>query len=232
LAFSGLQLAATAPCYTGMQEILSVFVGVGLAAACGFRVFIPLLVVSVAGLSGQLTLSPSFQWIASYPALITFGVATALEVTAYYVPWLDNLLDSIATPAAVVAGTVVSASMISGMNPYLQWTLAAIAGGGAAAAVQSATVVTRAASTAATGGLANPVVATAELGLSLLTSFLTLVLPVLTVLTLLVVGIFVGRKLWRRFAQRKASQFQQTTATSSQPVEYHSVHSAMPLVER
>src|SRR5688572_12753348 len=158
-----------------MQEMLSVFVGVGLAAACGFRIFVPLLVMSIAAVSGQLTLSPSFQWIGSYPALITFGVATVLEITAYYVPWLDNLLDSIATPAAVVAGTIVTASVVSGMNPYLQWTLAVIAGGGAAGLVQGATVLTRAASTTTTGGLANPVVATAEWGLSLITSFLTLI---------------------------------------------------------
>src|SRR5687768_218879 len=162
-----------------MQEILSVCMGIGLAAACGFRIFIPPLVMSIAAVSGNLTLSPGFQWIGTYPALITFGVATALEITAYYVPWLDNLLDSIATPAAVVAGTVVTASMVSGMSPFLQWTLAVIAGGGAAGLVQTATVVTRAASTATTGGIANPLIATGEWVLSLLMSFLTLVVPVM-----------------------------------------------------
>jgi hypothetical protein len=188
-----------------MQEALSVFVGVGLAAACGFRIFVPLLVMSVAAVSGHLTVAPSFQWIGTHPALITFGVATALEIAAYYVPWLDNLLDSIATPAAVVAGTVVTASMISGMSPFLQWTLAVIAGGGAAGLVQTATVVTRAASTATTGGIANPLIATGEWVLSLLMSFLTLVVPVMAVLALAVGGIFAGRKVWHYFAQRRNS---------------------------
>ena len=178
--------------------------GVGLAAACGFRIFVPLLVMSVAAVSGHLTLGPSFQWIGTYPALITFGVATALEITAYYVPWLDNLLDSIATPAAMVAGTVVTASMVSGMSPFLQWTLAVIAGGGAAGLVQTATVMTRAASTATTGGLANPLVATGEWILSLLMSFLSLVVPVMAVLALAVGGIFAGRKVWHHLAQRKS----------------------------
>src|SRR6185503_16400601 len=76
--------------FGSMQEVMSLFVGVGLAAACGFRIFVPLLAMSVAALSGHLTLGPSFQWIGSYPALIAFSAATVLEITAYYVPWLDN----------------------------------------------------------------------------------------------------------------------------------------------
>jgi len=178
--------------------------GVGLAAACGFRIFIPPLIMSIAALSGNLTLSPSFAWIGTYPALITFAVATVLEITAYYVPWLDNFLDSIATPAAMVAGTIVTASMVSGMNPWMQWTLAIIAGGGAAGVVQATTVLTRAASTATTGGLGNPVVATAEWGLSLVTSFVSFVAPFLAVLALCAVAVFGGHKLWRRYEQRRA----------------------------
>jgi hypothetical protein len=187
-----------------MQEILSICVGIGLAAACGFRIFIPPLIMSIAAMSGNLTLSPSFAWIGTYPALITFAVATGLEVTAYYVPWLDNFLDSIATPAAMVAGTVVTASMVSGMSPWMQWTLAIIAGGGAAGLVQGTTVLTRAASTATTGGLANPVIATAEWGLSLGTAILTVVAPILAIILLAVVAIFGGRKLWRYYAQRRS----------------------------
>jgi hypothetical protein len=186
-----------------MQEILSVCIGIGLAAACGFRIFIPPLIMSIAAMSGNLALSPGFAWIGTYPALVTFAVATVLEITAYYVPWLDNLLDSIATPAAMVAGTIVTASIVSGMSPFLQWTLAVIAGGGAAGLVQGTTVLTRAASTATTGGLANPVVATAEWGLSLGTTLLTLVAPILAVLALCVVAVFAGRKLWRRYEQRR-----------------------------
>ncbi len=204
--------------------------GIGLAAACGFRVFVPLLVVSIASFSGHLTLAPSFQWLGTYPALITFCAATVLEITAYYVPWLDNFLDSIATPAAVIAGTVVTASMVTGMSPLLKWTLAVIAGGGAAGLVQSATVLTRAASTTTTGGLANPVLATAELGFSVLTSLLTLVVPVVTVVALAIIGFFVGRRLWRYVAQKRKlgiSQAPQSTDTGSGvPVEYHTVPAA------
>src|SRR3974377_1629839 len=112
-----------------METVLSVCVGIGLTAACGFRVFVPLLVMSIASLSGHLTLAHGFDWIGTYPALIAFSVATALEIAGYYIPWVDHLLDTLATPAAVVAGTVVTASMVGGMSPLLKLTLAVLAGG-------------------------------------------------------------------------------------------------------
>ncbi len=184
------------------ETVLSVLVGLGLAAACGFRVFIPLLIMSLAVRSGHLTLAANFQWIASDVALITFVAATALEVTAYYVPWLDNFLDSIATPSAVVAGTIVTAAMVTNLDPFLKWTLAVIAGGGLAGLVQSGTVVTRAVSSATSGGLANPVVSTAELGLSSLTSVLAVLVPIAALLLVGIVGIGVSRQAVKRWKNR------------------------------
>lgn len=188
----------------GSETLLSVCLGIGLSAACGFRVFVPLLVLSIATLSGHVTLGQNFQWIGSYPALVAFSVATALEIAGYYVPWVDHLLDTIASPAAVVAGTVVTASIVTGMSPLLKWALAVIAGGGAAGLVQGATVLTRGASTATTGGLANPIFATIELGGSILTSMAALVAPVVLVLLLVVALVVVGRKVSRRFRKTHA----------------------------
>src|SRR5205814_3692163 len=146
-----------------MENLLSICLGIGLSAACGFRIFVPMLVMSIAALSGHLSLAHGFEWIGSYPALIAFSVATCLEIAGYYIPWVDHLLDTVATPAAIVAGTIVTASMVADVSPFLKWTLAIIAGGGAAGMVQGTTVLARGASGATTAGLANPVVATAEL---------------------------------------------------------------------
>lgn len=179
-----------------MNELLSVGMGIGLAAACGFRVFVPLLFVSLAAKAGKLTLVPSFQWMGTDIAMITFAVATALEVGAYYIPWLDNLLDTVATPAAVVAGAVISASVFTGMDPFLRWTLAIIAGAGAAGAVQTASVVTRAASTATTGGFGNFVVATGELILSVVAAFLA---PFVALVLIACLIIFISRKAYKRY---------------------------------
>src|SRR5438067_3098081 len=136
-----------------MDLLLSVCIGIGLSAACGFRIFVPLLFMSIAANSGHLHLAPSFGWIGSTGALVAFGVATVLEVGAYYIPWLDHFLDTLATPAAIVAGIVVTASMVSDVSPFLKWTLAVIAGGGVAGSVQATTVLARALSFAGTGGL-------------------------------------------------------------------------------
>jgi len=181
-----------------MQYALYVLLGIGLAAACGFRVFVPFLTISIAALSGHLWLAPDFAWLGSWPALIVFGVATVLEIVAYYVPWLDHLLDIAATPAAIVAGIVVTASVVSGMSPVLRWTLAAIAGGGVAAAVQLATVALRRASTYATAGLAHPLASTLETGGSVGMSILSLLLPFVAGTLAIVLILVAARWLLRR----------------------------------
>jgi hypothetical protein len=180
-----------------MEMILSLCVGVGLSAACGFRVFVPLLMMSIATASGHLVLSPGFQWIGSPAALAAFSVATALEIAGYYIPWVDHFLDVVATPAAAVAGTIITASLVTEMSPFLRWTLAVIAGGGAASLVQGATVVARGFSGATTAGMANPLVATLELGGSVVTSVLALVAPALAVLGIVSLLVWVGGKYLR-----------------------------------
>jgi hypothetical protein len=159
--------------------MLGVCLGIALAAACGFRVFVPLLVLSAVSKAGWLTLADSFAWIGTTPALVTFAAATLLEIGAYYVPWLDNLLDSAAGPLAVVAGVVVSAAVLTDLDPLVKWTLAIVAGGSAAGAVQAATTGVRALSSTTTLGIANPIVATAELGGSIALSLLSILFPVL-----------------------------------------------------
>src|SRR5436190_13795831 len=180
-----------------METVLSICVGVGLSAACGFRIFVPLLVMSIASRSGHLTLAHGFDWISTDPALIAFSVATVVEILGYYMPWIDQVLDTVASPAAVIAGTIVTASMVSDMSPFLKWTLAVIAGGGAAGLVQGTTVLTRGASLASTAGLANPVVATLELGGAVITSVMAVLVPVLVLVLLVVFFVFFGRKLYR-----------------------------------
>src|ERR1043166_2823001 len=182
-----------------METLLSVCVGIGLSAACGFRVFVPLLAVNIAALSGHLTLAHGFEWIGSYPALVAFSVATCLEIAGYYIPWVDHLLDTIATPAAVIAGTIITASLVTDMSPFLKWTLAVIAGGGAAGLVQGTTVAARGASTLTTAGLGNPVVATLEFAGAAITSILAILAPLLAIALVLGVLLIIGRKLFRQF---------------------------------
>ncbi len=191
-----------------METLLSIFVGIGLSTACGFRIFVPLLVMSIASLTGHLTLAPDFEWIGTYPALAAFGVATIFEIAAYYVPWIDNLLDTIAIPAAMVAGTIVMASAVSEMSPFLKWALAVIVGGGVAGTVQGFTSITRIASTATTGGLGNPVLSTVEAGGSIAMSILAIAVPVLAVIAVIMIIYFAARKIYGWLFRRNRLQAQ------------------------
>ncbi len=187
-----------------MELLTSLLIGLGLSAACGFRVFVPPLVMSAAALSGQLTLSPEFAWMGSYPALIAFGAATLFEVGGYYVPWLDNLLDAVATPAAVVAGTVMTSSMVADMGPLLSWSIGLIGGGGVAGVVQGATVLIRGTSTATTAGLGNSGVSTGEAVGSVGLSVVAIAAPIIGAILVALVLVFAVRRIvrWRRRRRR------------------------------
>ena len=190
-----------------MDSILSVLIGLGLSAACGFRVFVPLLIMSLASRAdvGHLALGPGFAWIGSTPALLAFSVATVLEIAGYYIPWVDNLLDAVATPTAIVAGILVTASAAGDMSPFLRWTLALLAGGGTAAVFQGITATARTVSSFTTGGLGNPVVATVEAGGSAILSVLAITLPVVAVLIVCTLLFFGVRRMLGRRAPARAS---------------------------
>ncbi|HJL19006.1 MAG TPA: DUF4126 domain-containing protein [Sandaracinaceae bacterium LLY-WYZ-13_1] len=177
-----------------LTMLVGLAAGVALSAACGFRVFVPLLVAGVALRFEALPVQDDLAWLASTPALVTLGTASALEVGAYYVPRLDNLLDAVATPASVVAGILASAALFVGFDPLLQWTLAAVAGGSVAGGVQLGTVATRGVSTGLTGGLTNSLVSSGEALGALLLSVLAVVAPALAAALALVALALVLRR--------------------------------------
>jgi len=188
------------------EILLSILMGIGLSAASGFRIFVPFLIISIASASGNLELSETFNWIGTTPALITFSIASVLEIGAYYIPWLDNLLDTIASPAAVIAGIILTASVVTDVSPLVKWVLAIIAGGGVAAVVQGSTGITRAASTTTTGGLGNPVVSSVELGGSILLSVLAVIIPLLAGIIVLFLIFYAVKTLFKKLKVRSGSE--------------------------
>jgi uncharacterized protein DUF4126 len=181
---------------------LSIALGVGLAAATGFRIFLPMLILSAAAYTGHLSLDERFAWLATPAALTTLSVAALLEILAYYVPAVDNLLDVLATPAAWVAGTVVSAAVMIDVPPLVKWTAAVIAGGGVAGLTQAATAMLRAKSTMLTGGVGNAVISSAELGGALLVSLLALTAP-LAALGVVIFFLWLAMGLIRQLFRRE-----------------------------
>jgi hypothetical protein len=192
--------------FTLVNTIISLLLGISLSAASGFRVFIPLLIMSIAALTGFLDLPTNFDWLGSNESLIVFAVASLLEIGAYYVPVLDNVLDTIATPLAAAVGAFITASTVPpDMSPLVQWTLAIIAGGGSAGLVKSLTSFFRIGSTTATGGLANPIFATLELISSIALSVLAIVLPIFAGFLVLGLFLFAGLRVRRFILKRKVN---------------------------
>ena len=182
-----------------METILGLCVGIGLSAASGFRVFVPLLVMSVAALMGWFEPLKGFEWLAMPAVCLALAVATISEIAAYYVPWVDNLLDTVATPAAMIAGTLTTMAVSSGeMSQFASWAAALIIGGGTAGAVQMSTVAVRGVSTATTGGIANPLVSTVEWVGAVLLSVLSLLVPVLVVIVGIILAIWAVRWFKRK----------------------------------
>ena len=192
-----------------MEIILALCLGVTLSAASGFRLFLPPLALSLAALYGDLELSSGFNWVGTYPTAIALGIATVVEILAYYIPVVDNLLDTIEIPTAVAIGTLLTAANLGDVNPLLQWGLAAIAGGGTAGIIETFTAMTRVASTGMTGGTGNFLVATTEALSSGILSILALtILPlgVALVIGLLILAIVKLPRFitsWKRKRERK-----------------------------
>ncbi|MEL6912801.1 MAG: DUF4126 domain-containing protein [Cyanobacteria bacterium J06648_1] len=170
-----------------MEVIIALCLGITLSAACGFRVFVPPLAMSLAAIYGHFPLSSGFEWLGTPEAAIALGIATLFEVSAYYIPLVDNLLDTVQVPVAVGIGTVMTAATLGHTDPVLQWTLAAIAGGGTAGLMGTLASLTRLASTGVTGGLGNFLVATVEAVGSISLSILGLTFPLWTAAVLIAV---------------------------------------------
>ena len=180
------------------EIITAVAIGIGLSASCGFRVFVPMLVASIAAKMNIFPVNEGFQWLASWPAIISFGTATIAEILAYYIPFIDNLLDTITTPIAIGGGTLLLTSVLPIDNEFLKWAIGFLFGGGAAATVQGGTVLTRLASTKLTAGAGNAFVATGEHAAAFGTSILSLIIPLIIATLLILIIIYFFAKFGER----------------------------------
>jgi len=195
------------------EVLTALALGIGLSASCGFRVFVPMLVASIAAHVGLLPLQDGFRWLGSWPAMICFGTATVVEVVAYYVPFIDNLLDTLTTPLAIGTGTLLMTSVLPVDSDMLKWTTGLVVGGGAAAVIQGGSVLTRLASSKVTAGTGNNLLATGENAAAIGTSVLSLVIPwiVAAILLVVIAGVLVALARRHFFAgKRRHDEGQET----------------------
>lgn len=184
-------------------SLIGIALGIGLAAATGFRIFVPLLIAGIAARADWIPLNDSFVWLQSTPALITLGTAAVFETLAYYIPGVDHVLDVIAGPAAVVAGVIASASVMTDIPPSAMWPLAIIAGGGVAGLTKGSSALVRAKTSVATAGLGNPVVSTVETATATGLSALAILLPILALVVVVALLVWSVRKMMRFAAARR-----------------------------
>ncbi len=179
--------------------------GIGLSACAGFRVFIPMLAAAVAAHWNIIPLSQDMQWLGSWPAIIIFGTAAIAEVAAYYIPFIDNMLDGIAAPLSVAAGTVLASSIlpVQNLEPTMRWVIGLLAGGTAAGTIHLGTGLLRLLSSKATVGAGNVVVATTENAAAVSGSVLVFIIPVLIALLLLLLIGWILIKMSRRLFKSK-----------------------------
>lgn len=201
--------------------LLALCLGLGLSAACGFRIFVPPFAVSLAGMQGVIELSADWQWLANPITAIALGIATTIEVLAYFIPWVSNALDAVELIAAPIAGMLLTASslsMVGDIDPVLMWTVAAIVGGGTAELVEGTTTLTRLVTASATGGLGNPVVATMELLSAAVLSLLAILAPVFALILVLGLTIFCWRQVRRLWRKRQRTR----SAADTSSLDSHS----------
>lgn len=198
-----------------IQLLIAICAGFSLSAACGFRIFVPLLAMALSARFAGLPLDSSFAWVTGDAAIITLGVATIAEVLAYYIPLFDNMLDTVAVPGAILAGGIVSFGLLGEMPEWLQWSVSIIGGSGAAGAVQMGTTTARTLSTAGTAGTANPIISTLENILSIFGTVMAIFLPILAAvgaLVFIIVSLWFVPKMIMKLRRKK-----QTPTTPAMP---------------
>ena len=174
------------------QIIFAILMGFSLAATCGLRAFLPLLIIGLGAKAGLVTLSNGFEWMASYPALICFGTATVLEIVGDKIPAVDHFLDAAGVFVRPIAGAIAAGSLIRGFDPLLALVIGIITGATIAGIVQILKGSFRLFSTFFTGGMANPAVSVAEDGATAVTGVVGIFFPYITaavIVVLLVLGI-------------------------------------------
>ena len=181
--------------------------GVALSATAGFRVFVPMLAGALAGHFGVIDLPADMAWLGSWPAILCFGTAALLEIVAYYIPFVDNALDALATPLSIAAGTVLASSIlpIDQQAPIIRWAIALAAGGTAAGTIQMGTSLLRLFSSKTTVGTANPILATTENAAAISGTVLAFFIPVIVAALLVVFTIWILSKagrLWKKNRQK------------------------------
>lgn len=198
--------------------MLELLTGAGLAAAAGLNAYIPLLVMGLAGRLEWIQLPGGWTWLQNEWVLVIIGALLVVELVADKVPAVDSINDWIQTVVRPASGGIVFAGGVGtstvavddpdGFFSSGAW-VPVVVGIVLALLVHLGKMVLRPVANLTTGGVAAPVLSTAEDGVSLVMVIFALVAPVLVVIGLaaMVLGfvLLVRRSRRRRRARAAAS---------------------------
>ena len=185
-----------------MEIFLGVLLGLGLSASTGLNTFLPLLLLSAAARFhvANIELGTKFEWLTSDAAMITLIVACVVELIADKIPAVDHFLDSAGTFIRPVAGALATASVITGVDPWVAAIVGIIVGAPTSLGLHTLKAGTRVASTTTTFGCANPILSLIEdviaFSLSVVAIFVPFLVPI--ALALLVYALYRLLKRVRR----------------------------------
>ena len=182
--------------------ISSIFLAFGLSAACGFRIFIPPLTYGLLYKADLVQLGEGWDWVGNDWVIAVLALAALIEIIGNLVPWIDNLLDVLATPTAIFAGTTLSAVSLSEIDPGLKWMLSVMSGVLVTGGFQLSTVTLRGFSSIFTGGLLNPIISFIEDIISLGISIAIILSPLIGILIVILIALFL-RSFYIRVKKRK-----------------------------
>ena len=185
----------------GPELWISILAGVALAAAAGFRAFLPLLLVSLASRMGWMDLNDQFAWLSSDVALAALLVATVVEVSADKIPVVDHLLDVVGTMLRPAAGILAGLAVFGDLPEPLTIAMALVFGT-VSLSTQVGRAQARVGSTVTTGGLANPFISAFEDLVATILTALAIFLPLLAAAAVLFLAVF----LWKRVSRRRRMQ--------------------------
>lgn len=174
--------------HEGGLIVAHLLMGIGLAAVSGLRAFLPLFVVGAAGRMDWVPLSESFGWLQSTPALIVFGAAVLIELSADKFPIVDHALDAVQSLVKPLAGAFVMATVVADWAPLYVTVLSIVVGGSTAGVVHLAKAKLRLLSTVTTAGIGNPLLSASEDSVALVGSVGSILAPPLLLLGLLLLA--------------------------------------------
>lgn len=185
---------------------MDVFSAFGLSFSAGLNAYIPLLVVGLmARYTDWIQLSPPWDTLSNPWVLLVLVVLLLIEFFADKVPAVNHINDAIQTFVRPVAGAIVFAASAHALT-HVSPVIAMICGLLVSGAVHGAkALAVRPAVTVTTGGLANPLVSTAEDILATILSVVAILVPIVLGALICLLTAWLIWMLWRR-ANRQAAQ--------------------------